>query len=525
MSEKINFLYIMVDQARADFLGCYGNDQIRTPNIDALARNGARYDRFYVANPFCMPARSAIMTGRMPSVNGARTNGTPLDLRSRTYVGSLRDNGYQTALVGKCHLQNMTGLPRAYTPPSVEKCSVDADGYPDQPTTYYMTGDEYSNEDTILWRKDKSHDVNTPYYGFDHVDLCTLHGDKVGANYRRWLDEKAADAASLIGPENASDDHDVSTPQAWRTKVSETDYPTAYIGQKAIDWIEIYASGKQDEPFYLQCSFPDPHHPFTPPGKYWDMYDPDDIELPSSFGKGHSPILDHMRKEYEDGTANREITLPYVVNEKEAREAIALTYGMMTMIDDWVGNITKSLKEQGLCDKTVVIFSSDHGDYMADHGIMLKGPIHTQGLIRMPFIWSDPKMENASQVSALCSGIDIAPTVMERSGTPQYYGIQGKNLGDNEQRDAILIEDDREVIYLGFEEPQRVRTMITKTHRMTMFYPSGHYEIFDLENDPDELENLWEKQGCEDLRNTLTQRMLELMCEMQDWAPLPTGRA
>jgi arylsulfatase A-like enzyme len=117
LNEKTNYLFILVDQARADFLGCYGNDAIKTPNIDALAKRGSLFERLYVANPFCMPARSAIMTGRMPSVNGARTNGVPLNAHSRTFVEQLLTNGYDTALIGKCHLQNMTGWQRAYTPP------------------------------------------------------------------------------------------------------------------------------------------------------------------------------------------------------------------------------------------------------------------------------------------------------------------------------------------------------------------------------------------------------------------------
>lgn len=512
----------MVDQARADFLGCYGNKHVKTPNIDALAGRGAMFERLYVANPFCMPTRAAMMTGRMPSVNGARTNGTPLSLDSRTYVGSLMEEGYDTALIGKCHLQNMTGLPRAYTSPYAEECKMDADGYPDQPTKSPLTGADYENENSRLWRDDPHHTVKKPYYGFKHVDLCTLHGDKVGGEYLRWFRN-----SEITGEKNALDKGDITTPQAWRTAVSEEEYPTAYIGRKAIDWLKH----RSDDPFFLQCSFPDPHHPFTPPGKYWDMYDPDEIELPENFDKGSSPILDHLRGEFAAGTANRESTLPYAVTDKEAREAIALTYGMLTMIDDWVGKIIETLREQNLLENTVVIFSSDHGDYMGNHGIMLKGPLHTHGLIRIPFIWAEPRAEKANNISQLCSAIDIAPTVLERSETKPYYGIQGRSLGEliagetGNHRKEVLIEDDREVIYLGFTEPQRVRTMITEQYRMTMTNPAGIYELFDLKNDPLELHNLWEDDANEELKNDMTKRMLELICEMQDWSPLPTGRA
>ena len=248
----------------------------------------------------------------------------------------------------------------------------------------------------------------------------------------------------------------MSTPQAWRTAVNEKEYPTAYIGQQTIDWIVTH---DEEKPFFVQCSFPDPHHPFTPPGKYWDMYNPNEIELPKSFNKGSSPILDHLRNEHEKGISNRETTLPYVVNEKEAREAIALTYGMVSMIDDWIGNIVETLKKCNLYKNTVIIFGSDHGDYMADHGIMLKGPIHTQGLIRTPFIWSDPTSKTTAYVKGLCSGIDIAPTILERSSTPLYYGIQGKSLNS-----LIAEETTTKVVLMAIQDGRAAVRYLSLIH-------------------------------------------------------------
>ena len=116
-SKKPNYIFFVSDQHRADHLGCYGNSVVQTPNIDRLAQSGTRFEQFYVANPFCMPNRASMMTGRMPSLHRARTNGNPLPLESRTFVKSLRSAGYHTALIGKSHLQNMTGQPRAHTPP------------------------------------------------------------------------------------------------------------------------------------------------------------------------------------------------------------------------------------------------------------------------------------------------------------------------------------------------------------------------------------------------------------------------
>ena len=111
MSKHPNFLLIITDQQRADHLGCYGNSVVQTPNIDGLAAAGTRFDRFYVATPICMPNRATLMTGRMPSLHGARQNGIPLSLTATTFVDILRAAGYDTVLVGKCHLQSINGTP------------------------------------------------------------------------------------------------------------------------------------------------------------------------------------------------------------------------------------------------------------------------------------------------------------------------------------------------------------------------------------------------------------------------------
>ena len=526
-SDKPNYIFFVSDQHRADHLGCYGNSVIKTPNIDRMARSGTRFEQFYVANPFCMPNRASMMTGRMPSLHRARTNGNPLPLESRTFVKSLRSAGYHTALIGKSHLQNMTGLPRAHTPTE----AVGDDGEVFEAFEHVYAGPDYDNENSRLWREDPSHDVKTPYYGFEHVDLCTEHGDRVGGAYLRWLSKQHSKPESLRGPENAIEDENVVTPQAWRTRMPEELYPTRYIADRTCEHIKHLATNADQTPFFIQCSFPDPHHPFTPPGRYWDMYDSAQIEVPASFGLGDSPMLRHMRKDLAGGTAERHSTLPYAVTEQEAKEAIALTYGMITMIDDAVGQVSRTLADNGLADNTVLVFVSDHGDFMGDHGIMLKGPLHYRGLIRVPFIWFDPASDTLPVITSLAQSIDIPATFLERSGIRPYFGIQGRGListiydGETDDRDALLIEDDRELIYLGFDRAQRVRTVVTADARLTLYEPAQWGELYDLAADPLEVNNLWDNAAHESLQTDMTRRLLELIMRFQDWAPLPTGRA
>ena len=169
--------------------------------------------------------------------------------------------------------------------------------------------------------------------------------------------------------------------------IPEELYPTAYVAERTIKYLENYSRSDRAKPFFLQCSFPDPHHPFTPPGRYWDMYDPAEMPLPPSFNPGERPIVPHLRRLYQERTAqeaNKDGQRTFAVTEREAREATALTYGMITMIDDAIGSILAWLKTLRLDDDTVVIFTSDHGDFMGDHQLLLKGALHYRGLVRVP---------------------------------------------------------------------------------------------------------------------------------------------
>ena len=525
-----NILLIITDQQRADHVGCYGNKIVNTPNIDRIAAHGTRFDRFYVSNPICSPNRATLMTGRLPSAHGVRCNGAPLPLAARTFVECLAENGYRTALIGKSHLQHMTGrLPEWM--PSEDDFLVDENGIPLEAIRHDLGGPNYESENSQNWVNDPDHDVNLPYYGFDHTEICTMHADRTGGSYLRWIEERCPDHQSFRGSDNALPDNRISTPQAWRTAMPEELYSTAYVGTRTVDYLENHAANHADQPFFIQCSFPDPHHPFTPPGKYWDMYDPDKIPLPDWFDAGDSPITQHLKSELEKGTAIRNGQLPYAVTRREAQEAIALTYGMITMIDDYLGTILSTMDQLGLAENTIIIFTSDHGDYMGDHGLMLKGPIHLHGMLRVPFIWVDPNAKTPTEVPSLASTVDIARTILQRTDIKPYYGIQGHSLMDalddsgSYKRDAILIEDDRERVYLGLTQPQRVRTMVTDRYRFTKYQPLGISELYDLEEDPGETRNLWDDRRSENIRAKLTSLMLDLLIEYQDKTPLMPKQA
>ena len=523
MTKRPNFLFIITDQHRADHLGCGGNTVVQTPNIDGLAAKGTMWNRFYVANPICMPNRASIMTGRMCSAHGARHNGIPLSKDHTTFVELLRDAGYRTGLIGKSHLQSFTGLPATNKFEPAEGLSAPSPHLRDAIKNNRHTA-EYDLEVVPKWDRPLQDRIDGEFYGFEHVEIAADHADQASGDYLLWAREQRADFDGLVGPENALPCNRIDAPQAWRTAVPEELYSTNWIAERSEAWLSDRAG--DDAPFFLQMSFPDPHHPFTPPGKYWDMYDPNDIELPATFGKGDLPPIRAMREAMENGTDPRDNQNPFAVTEDEARSIIALTYGMITMIDDAIGRVLKRLEELGIAEDTVVIFTSDHGDYMGDHGLMLKLLLHYQGTIRVPFIWHDPTSPNNGAVEAgLASSIDIAPTILARAGIQPYNGIQGRDLYTTPPPKAIIVEEDSQRSMTGFDRPQRVRTVVTDRYRMSLREGEDWHELYDLSADPEEIDNIYDQASAQPVRHELSEIMLRKMISLQDRSPLPAYRA
>ena len=528
-----NFLFIITDQHRADHLGCYGNDIVRTPNIDRIAAAGWRARRFYVANPACMPTRSTLMTGRMPSVHRVRSNGIPLSLDATTFVELLRAAGYSTASTGKIHLQPMLGEapllrgadPGQRKPPPASL----ADAWHPAPSD-----GPYDQECIDRWKEDPDHDLKLPYYGFEEVHLTMMHADGAHGHYGRWLEARHPGSSALVGRNHALPPGDITALQAWRTAVPEELYSTSYIREQAVGFLERHAAGADGKPFFLHCSFNDPHHPFTPPGRYWDMYDPKDIPLPRSFASNAwsvPPPVRHLIGERDSGRQDRDSWLPQAVTERDVREAIALTYGSITMIDDAIGSILQTLDGLGLRENTVVVFTSDHGDYMGDHQLMLKGPIHYDGLIRVPFIWADPQSAARGIASdALAGTLDIAATVLARAGLAPFHGMQGQDLlpviaGARGGRPAVLVEEDNQRAFLTFERPVRLRTLVTDRWRLSVYRGVDWAELYDLQEDPLELHNRWNDPEYAGVQGDLLRQLVQTMEELADDSPLPTARA
>jgi arylsulfatase len=526
-----NFLIFITDQHRADHLGCYGNAVVKTPNIDALAGAGQRFDRAYVANPVCMPNRGSIMTGRMPSVHGARSNGIPLPLESVTFADLLAEAGYHTALIGKSHLQNMEDQAPLLTPPQHPEGTHVSTQFLEARRPV-VAAEAYDQELRSSW-DNPAHHISTPFYGFQDVVLCNHHADECFGDWLRWLQAEHPERAAQIGRKHSERDPRYVAPQAWRTNLDEATYPTNYIAEQTAQWIRQHTEQQPDQPFAVMCSFPDPHHPWTPPGKYWDMYDPASIEVPASMKAGGESArhVNWLLDERRQGQAKLDGPRLFAASEREVQEMIALTYGMITNIDDRIGMVMDALRDCGADSNTVVIFTSDHGDLMGDHGIVLKGPLHYQSLIRVPLIWREPAESTPANRSDLASSMDLPTTILSRAGVAPVNGNQGRSLltpdgqASPSGRDAILVEENQQRAYLGFEKPVRVRTIVTDTHRMSLFAEGQWGELYNLGDDPHETVNLWDAEAAQGIKLDLMQRLVQLQIEHADSSPNPTRMA
>jgi len=509
------FLYIMTDQHRADWLGVAGHPVVRTPHIDSLAAQGTRFTRFHVASPVCMPNRASFMTGRYPTTHGLRTNGCLLPQSATTFVDALRISGYNTASIGKSHLQPFTGnIPFGHR--VIEAGPIDE--------AWHDDGYDYGQEEGTRYTSDQHYAFATPYYGFDHVDVVTEHGHLANGHYLQWLRTQTPDWEALRDPANQLP-HQYRCPQAIRTAIPEELYSTSYIRNQACDWLRAQADS--EEPFFVFVSFPDPHHPFTPPGRYWDMFDPEEFTVGVSH-EAHTDPPPPLTKTVAATLAGEGPVTPQtafaLLEPRQIKEAMALSAGMLAMVDDAVGDLLGALQDSGRFDETVICFNADHGEYMGDSSLMLKGAWSRDSIDRVPFIWSDPEDRSPHTSDALAATIDLAPTILERAGVGPYYGIQGQSLlgnmaGSRELRESLLIEFNDALPRMGFDQAARVRTLITDQHRMSVYQDHEWGELYDRTSDAHDTHNLWADPAHASVRGELALRLNQHLIKLMDESP------
>ncbi len=510
-----NVLFIITDQQRADHTGFMGNEIVQTPHLDALAARGTVFENAWVANPVCMPNRSSIMTGRMPTAHGVIFNDRSLELGAATHVRQFRNAGWRTALIGKSHLQH--GLSRNSVMPVDLTATVDH-GYP-------TNWDHLENAEIFGTSAD---DVAAPdwpddFYGFGHVELSIDHGARITGHHLLWALDRGARYEDLVVPMSAASPAKRRSDRWWQVyepPYDEEFHSTNFVADQTIAFIDDAVDAA--EPWYAWASFPDPHHPMTPPGQWYDRHHPSEIELPSSIDDDLAHAPDYLRRFQQiSATEQRGWVSPFGATDPDlVREATAATYGAIEFIDDAVGRVLASVEAHGQLDNTIVVFTSDHGDMMGDHGLMTKGFMPFRGTQHVNLVIDDPRRP-AGRSTSLASSIDLGPTLMDLCAVPTHDGIQGRTLTPTlddptvATRDHILIEDDlREGMGRAIGIPHRIRTIVTDDGTKLTRYNTGETMLFDLVSDPHELDELSHIDSARTA--TANERLLDAMINATD---------
>ncbi|MDE0348493.1 MAG: sulfatase-like hydrolase/transferase [Gammaproteobacteria bacterium] len=520
MRERPNVLFVITDQQRADHTGFMGNETLETPNLDNLAASGMVFENAWVSNPVCMPNRCTMMTGRMPSAHGVIFNDRSLERDVNTFVRRFQGSGYRTGLIGKSHLQH--GMSR--------NAVVPFRGEPSGTLPFPDGWDRIEDSERYL---DGNPDDPADFYGFDHVEFSIDHGPSVAGHHLRWALDRGGRREDLVIDLDApapGSDRSAHWRQIYRPPYPEELHSTAFVAERTLAFIE--AAEAAGEPWLAWCSFPDPHHPMTPPGKWFDRYRPEDMLLPET---RHDPLdgapahLRHFAGIHPRDQRNW--VSPCGFGEDALlREAIAATYGMIGMVDDAVGQVLRRLDELGVREDTIVVFTSDHGDMMGDHRLFLKGFMHYRGTLQVPMVIDAPGCP-AGRTSALASSIAPPPTLLDVWGRGGYAGIPATSrapalsVGGAAVRERVLIEDDVPVVLSRLTPiPARTRTVLADGYRYTR-NAKGEEQLFDLGADPDEMHDVRDRR---DARGRMLEALADAMMLADDssrGAPATDARA
>jgi choline-sulfatase len=429
---KPNILLIMCDQLRADALGCTGN-WVKTPNIDRIAREGIRFTNCVTNSPVCLPARISMATGRYPHNTGVWDN-CPYELPegTPTWMAAIRDSGYRTSVFGK------TALHR---------------GGPD------LRKFEYKLHSYGL---DDVDEIRGPHASVDVICYMTERWKSLGLleAFRKDMKERGGKNRTLVRP----------------SALPLTEYYDVYVGQRAKEYLHNY---NRSQPWLCWVSFAGPHEPWDTPEPFASMYRPEDmpdpIPRPSARRRGPAGELDRRFAESPAGE---------IRNAKELRASYA---GKVSLIDDQVGQILNEIETRGESDRTVILFTSDHGEMNGDYDLIHKSNFLNPA-VRVPFIISTPEIRKSSRAGTASDSpvewFDAGSTLAEVAGAKLNYTQFAQSVvpslqdSETEHRSFALSELLQETMYLD------------RNWKLMLNRKREPYRLFDVKNDPKEIHDL-----------------------------------
>jgi arylsulfatase len=475
MNQKPNILFLFSDQHNTGVLGCYGNEQVHTPHLDRLAREGVRFENAYCQNPICTPSRMSFMSGQYVHNHGYYGLMGPKPENLPNLFSHFKNNGYATGVVGKIH------TPSGWLS---ETCDYVADAY----------GYEYTLQS---WNKH----LEEGWQGSKHNDY-SLYLQKKGLLEKRddkyipqWFEQhgygngQGVDASySLLSEED--------TCEAWSARCSN-------------DFIEDCV--QQQTPFCCWMTVPRPHQTYLPAKKFWDLYDEDELIFPPNAYdamEGRHPSAKDTQNRFQNNP-HWMIYEPKTWDEAKKR-VLRGYYACVTQVDDAVGRVLAKLDELGIRNQTIIVYASDHGDFAGEHGMIEKAPgIGFRCITRIPFLWSWPGHipENVMRDS-LVESVDFLPTVCSLAGISMPNWVDGKDL-------SPVLKEGGDIKDIAVTENPWTKTIHTKAFKFTQYLPEMNKdqedfgELYDLQNDPWEMKNLYFE---ETYQSTVQELRFKLYC-------------
>ena len=444
-----NVLFIIADDLAANALGCYGNEQVLTPNIDKLAKRGVRFERAYCQYPVCGPARAALLSGLYPQQNGVTTN-SDKDILSKslgdhpTLPQHFKNNGYITARCGKLYHMRVPG--------HITAGISGPDHAPSWTEAYNFKSDEQ-------WTPGKTAHLSNEKLKPD-PDRNIHYGLGYGGAFFVVED-----------PTDGAEQHDVRA----------TD--------KAIELLGKYKEAHT--PFLLAVGYVRPHVPLVAPKKYFDLYDADKMDLPKQVENDLDdiPRAGWTRLGFRTGTDT----------DEKRREVLRAYYASVSFMDAQVGRLLDELDEQGLTDNTIIVFLSDHGYHLGEHDFWQKMSLHEES-VRIPLIFAGPEIEPIDTRAHLVSSVDIYPSLCELAALRRPKGLPG--LGWD-----LVCKGVR-----GGSGSMSRNGHLVRTNRWAYIrYNDGSEELYDMAKDPQQFDNIvdqedlqvWVKQFRDHLKDHL----------------------
>lgn len=464
--QRPSILLITTDMQHHRTLGCYGNPVIQTPHVDGLAAHGVRFAHAFANNPVCMPVRATIFTGKLPSAHGVRWNCGGLAAHEVTITRRLFDAGYQTAAIGKMHWGD-----------------VQAD-----------LGLEY---------------LNVTDGGRDDVESPNITSPGV-VGYHEYLLRAKIDG--VPSARNLPQYRELFGAVAWPLPVEY--HVDSFIGQATREFL---AGRDRQRPFFCWCSFNGPHLPIDP-AEPWDrLYDAHDVTLPV----WQQDELDHKPPEQRAFQRNirrgnrfgdyRDI----VRDPNRLRRFIAFYWGKISMIDHIIGQVVAELEGNGDRENTVIIFTSDHGDFVGHHGMMFKNAFGYDDLLRVPLILSCPRRWQPGVVDGFVETVDLPSSILELAGLEPHQGMQGESFLPLVEGQAKSWRD------AAYGEAVDKRVIRTREWKLIHYSGRPYGELYNLIDDPGELRNCYGDPAYTSIQMALQTSMLDRIQEMEDRLHFP----